>query len=51
MYVVPERYDGPELHALLGASYGFDLLESAGLPHASVAQMVHRLAVFRKRGP
>ncbi len=50
MYVLPERYDGPELHALISTSYDLDLLERARLPHASVAQMKHRLAVFRKRG-
>lgn len=49
MYLVPARYDGPGLHALLSDTFALDLVERVPLPHASPAQMKHTLAVFRKR--
>jgi SAM-dependent methyltransferase len=49
MYVVPDRYDSPALHARLSMRWGFDIVAAERVPRASPAQLGHRLVVARRR--
>ena len=51
MYLLPERDHGPALREILDASCGLELVGEYPFPHASIAQLKHRMAVFRKREP
>ncbi|MGH9425063.1 MAG: hypothetical protein ACRD2L_01975, partial [Terriglobia bacterium] len=50
MYVVPFHWFSNSLYRLFRDSCGLVLLEEHSLPHASPAQLKHRIGVFRKHG-
>ena len=49
LYLLPARVDGEKMRGAL-ARRSLELLESADLPHESLAQPRHRFLVFRKTG-
>lgn len=49
MYIVPDRYDGRKVHRI-AAAVGLRLIARATVPHASLGQMKHALAVMRRAG-
>jgi hypothetical protein len=50
MYLLPECYLCEKLQQFLAQTCALDQVQECTLPHASVGQPRHRLAVFRKRG-
>jgi SAM-dependent methyltransferase len=48
MYLVPERYDTPALHARLRERWGLQILAAEPVPRASPAQLAHRLVIARR---
>lgn len=48
MYLLPERFDGPELRQLLKVHCNLTVIGEHEEIHASVGQLKHRLTVFRK---
>jgi SAM-dependent methyltransferase len=50
MYLLPECYLCKKLRQFLAQICALDQVQECALPHASVGQPKHRLAVFRKRG-
>ena len=48
MYLVPARTDGPTLHAQLQQRWGFQILATAPVPRASLAQLTPRVVVARR---
>lgn len=49
MYEIPQRFDGPKLQRLLEERYGLESVQILPEVHASPAQMMHGVHVFRKR--
>jgi ubiquinone/menaquinone biosynthesis C-methylase UbiE len=50
MYLLPYRYHSHHLSRCLDQAYDLQQIAEHPVPHTSVAQPKHRLAVFRKRG-
>jgi len=49
MYLLPQRYHCPALREMLRGSCGLQLVGEYPFVHASIAQLKHRMAVFRKQ--